>query len=257
MKIGPILLINLLLTGSALFVYDTVKGDPEPVRAPAISMIDSGGEITDVDDSSPVELIGNGGQMALARIKAQEKEIASIKELLAKLQAGGSARTVVNEDGTTSPAPMASLDLPDVVGDEKPVYDEQLIKNFRSLWDAAEAQRREERITEGLQRQLDRLGVKLDDTQTKGVIDATKGMREKMRDVFTSMRGRGSDDGAREEMQASMEELRGEYSKTIYSLVPAAEAEKIVEGMSNNRGWGRSTFAGGDGGNRRGGGRGR
>ncbi len=247
MKIGPILLINLLLTGSALFVYDTVKSDSEPTQTHTTTMIDGDGEVTDVDDSAPVELIGNGGQMALARLKAQEKEIASIKTLLAKLQAGGKSAPVFNEDGTPA-APMASIDLPDVVGDEKPVYDDQLIKNFRSLWDAADAQRREERITEGIQRQLDRLGVSLDETQTKGVIDATKGLRDKMRQVFTSMRGRGSDDGAREEMQAGMEELRGEYSKTIYSLVPAAEAEKIVEGMSSNRGFGRSSF----GGNRRG-----
>ena len=253
MKIGPILLINLLLTGSAIFVYDTIKGDPEPVTTTTTAMIDEDGTVTEVADNTPVELIGNGGQMALVRLKAQEKEIASIKALLAKLQAGGSAPLVVSEDGTPV-APMASLDIPDVVGDEKPVYDEQLIKNFRALWDAAEAQRREERITEGLQRQLDRLGVSLDESQTKDVIDATKGMRGKMREIFTSMRGRGSDDGAREEMQASMEELRGEYSKTIYSLVPAAEAEKIVEGMSSNRGWGRTAFGGS---NRRGGGRGR
>ena len=73
MKIAPVLLINLLLTCSALFIYDTIKSDSEPMQTHMTTMIDGDGEVTEVDDSAPVELIGNGGQMALTYTQMQRR----------------------------------------------------------------------------------------------------------------------------------------------------------------------------------------
>ena len=71
--------------------------------------------------------------------------------------------------------------------------------------------------------------------------------RDKMR---SSWRALGTADLTREERRAQFATMRDEYQQTLYSLVPAAEADTIVQGMSRyaarpERGPGRGGRGGG------------
>lgn len=234
MKLGPILLLNALITGAAIFTYDVVKGDAAPADTPTYEM----GMTADPapktgDDYTPEpSLQGIGDEVWRAKVGKHEAEIASLKELLAKLTAkGGSSAAASGSDG-----PVASLDLPIVnEGDEDPEFDEDTLRSLRKMMEQVEQQRRNERVVEGVKRQLDRLGIELSDDQEKGVIDATMGYRTKMGQMWREL-PRGNDDETREKRKEAFDGLREEYSKTVYSLVPAADAEKIVGGMGRSTG---------------------
>ena len=79
---------------------------------------------------------------------------------------------------------------------------------------------------------------------------ATLSFREKTRNMWRNL-PRGADDESREKRREAMEGMREEYSKTVYSLVPSADAEKIVNSMGRGMGF-SSRMRGGDGNGRRG-----
>ena len=213
-------------------------------------------EYVSIDMDEPEEfaaepqLAGYGLEALDARVAKLERENKALKALL---QAAGAE---VSDDGMLSVSSSdgdTPFELPVVrEGDELADvdFDEQFLRSFRAAMEKVETERRQERVVDGLNRQLDRLGVELNDSQRDSVIESTMGFREKTRSLWREL-PRGSDDESRESRRQAFEAVREEYSTTIFNLVPSAEAEKIVEGMG--RGIGFSSRRGdGMGGGRRG-----
>ncbi len=249
MKLGPILLLNVLIAGSAVFSYHMIAGpeakdDNSGYEAPMSGEFEV--DEPEVATQEPA-LRGVGDEVYRDKVMSLETEVASLKALLAKITVKSTRPTA---DGTTSTGgPTAALELPVVEeGEENPEFDDATLRSLRAMMEQVEQQRRQERIEQGLQRQLDRLGVELSDDQEKAVIQATVGFRDKTRNMWRNL-PRGGDDEAREKRREAMDTMREEYSKTVYSLVPAESAEKIVNSMG--RGMGFSSR--GDMGGRRGG----
>lgn len=250
MKLGPILLLNVLIAGGAVFTYHMVAA-PSPSTPssgyPEVMTVDTG-PVEDAGTEAYVPepaLQGVGDEVYRKKVEKLEKELASMKALLAGMTAkGGTTDGSGSERGA-----MPAIELPVVEeGVEEPAFEDDTLRSFRALLEQVEQQRRDERIKDGLKRQLDRLGVELSEQQEQAVIQATVGFRDKTRDMWRNL-PRGADDQAREKRREAMETMREEYSKTVYSLVPAADAEKIVNSMG--RGMGFSTRMGGRDGGRR------
>ena len=252
MKLGPILLLNVLIAGGAVFSYHMVAGP-----APATDNTGYGDEmsvdpepIADVETDYVAEpaLQGVGDEVYRNKVEKLEKELASMKELLASLQVKGGK---VSIEGGSGGAAMPAIEMPIVEeGEEDPEFTDDTLRSFRAMMEQVEQQRRDERIQEGLKRQLDRLGVELSEDQEQAVMKATLDFRQKTRNMWRGL-PRGADDESREKRREAMEGMREEYSKTVYSLVPAADAEKIVNSMGRGMGF-SSRMRGGDGNNRRG-----
>ncbi|MDJ0976789.1 MAG: hypothetical protein QNJ98_20200 [Planctomycetota bacterium] len=251
MKLGPILLLNVLIAGGAVFSYHMVAG-------PAPATDNSGYEEDMSVDPEPIAnvetdyveepaLQGVGDEVYRKKVETLEKELASMKELLASLQVKGGSAAPSGSNGSSMPA----LEMPIVEeGEEDPEFTEDTLRSFRAMMEQVEQQRRDERIQEGLKRQLDRLGVELSEDQEQAVMKATLSFREKTRNMWRSL-PRGADDESRDKRREAMEGMREEYSKTVYSLVPAADAEKIVNSMGRGMGF-SPRMRGGDGNSRRG-----
>lgn len=253
MNIGQVLLLNVLLVGAGIFTYDVIKGDSAPADTPdyEASIGATAPEAGPTDDYTPEPALQGGAETAnRGRIEKLENELASMKELLAKLSVKGANTAAVGSDG-----PVASIDLPVVdEGDENPEFTDDSLRSLRAMMEKVEQQRRDERIVEGMKRQLDRLGLELSDDQEQAVIKATMDYRNKQRQMWRDL-PRGNDDETREKRREAFESTREEWSKTVYSLVPSGDAEKIVSGMSGRSTGGfdmRRRGGGGDGAARRG-----
>lgn len=231
-----VILISVLTVSAGLLVYDTVREDPQPrLAAPEVYT-----PVLDGDEDGELEpepyLEGYGIEALSARVDKLAREYQALKQAL---EAAGAK---VGEDGMLSAGPSRpgdGLELPvvDEGADGDSVdFDEQFLRSFRTALERVEADRREERVVSGLDRQLDRLGVQLDESQRESVIQSTMNFREKTRSLWQEL-PRGSDEESRERRRSAFETLREEYSTTIYSLVPTAEAEKIVDGMGRGIGF--------------------
>ena len=103
---------------------------------------------------------------------------------------------------------------------------------------------REEAQRQRFDTRLAQLDVSLTPDQQTAVYGATQKFQEKRRQMFRDVRRSvGADlrteegrQKLRDEMQQAGDTLKEGYSTTIYSLVPTAEAEKIVNGMANSGG---------------------
>lgn len=231
-----VILISVLTVSAGLLVYDSVREEPLPrVEAPEVyTPILDGDEDRDFEPEPYLE--GYGLDALALRVDKLERENRALKEALT------AAGAKVGDDGTISPGSISAgsgFEMPVVdegVDADAVAFDEQFLRSFRTALERVESDRREERVVSGLNRQLDRLGVQIDESQRDSVIQSTVDFREKTRSLWRDL-PRGSDDDSRERRRAEFEKLHDAYSTTIYSLVPTAEAEKIVDGMGRGIGF--------------------
>ena len=233
MNPGIVILISLLSVTAGLVVYDTIRAD-DPVQAPINDVYDGSVTADPNERFEPEpELKGLGFESLMVRVDRLERENEALKALLSKAHVGKIA-----SDGSISPAgDTPAFELPVVAeGESETDFDEDFMRSFRAAMEKVETDRRRERVLDGLNRQLDRLGVELSDDQRKQVVDSTLSYRERTREMWREL-PRGSDEATREERRQAFEVVRDEFSTTIYNMVPSAEAEKIVEGMGRGIGF--------------------
>lgn len=252
MKLLPILLVNMLVTGGGLVIYDQLRDDA-PAQTPSED-VELSLEPELIEDTTTrveqAELIGSGTDSLFRDLEKQKREIAELRGLVAKLVKSGGDISAI-EGGTAGPLP--SMELPDLPEDAEPEdFDERTIRVLRQHLDEIERQRRQERVVEGINRQLERLGVELSDTQRDDVVAATVTMRDKIRDVWRN--ARGLDEEGRAALREEMTKVQDEYKTSLYNFLPASDADKIVEGMGNGGGRAFGMTGGRRGGGPRGGG---
>lgn len=252
MKLLPILIVNLVTVGAGIFVYDQMR---EP---------DSGDVTYNESTTQYVEERGtsgpslSGATVSQADFHALEAQVASLTEALARRHA---ARAGSSEGGTDGAA-AASIDLSPVEGadpetGEGGTFDEKTLKTLQAYMAEIRDREQERRRREGVERRLDRLGLDLSKEQTDGIVDASLAYQSKRRETFRNTpRGDVSTEEGRarwaEEVRKATDTLKENFSTTVYSLVPAAEAEKVVEALSNGGARRRGMGLGGDRGGRRG-----
>ncbi len=236
MNIATYLLLTVPLVGGSLYVYDNRRSQPRPAY-------DEG---ADLQVPAPrAEPKSEAGPMLQGDPTLQiERVVRETVERMLKERTGGagggtaSVRTEVRAGETPSSITLPevpAIDVPGgVAGTEGPQarFDEGTVKVLRTYMDEIQRREREERQVQMVNGQLDRLSVSLTDSQKKGVVDATLTYQRQVRDA---LRGVPPGQENREARTKAVQDVREQYSKTIYDLVPAAEAEKIVNGMG--QGW--------------------
>ena len=247
MKILPILLINLVVTGGALVIYDQMQSEGDGT-AYDMSAPD-GVELADIE-TRLARLEGTEGQPGLAGA-GDETLLRRVEALEARAGTSPSASgSTGGSDGETMArgpdgGPITSF------SEEGDVSDAE-VSRFRKLMDAANEQRRLEREREQLANLLDRLEISMDDKQQEQYLSARRDRQRKVGEMFRNMR-RGPDvdrEQMMEQINQGRTKINEEFAVTINKFLPSGDAAKLVEHEGSNR-WG-TAFRGDRG--RRGGG---
>jgi hypothetical protein len=235
MKFGVFLLLQVLVTGAAVFAYDAIRDRNTPtVEAPRpADIVRERPEVV----QTPT-LAGTGWSELLRRVEALE----------AKPSAGthvgvipGITEVPDASSGVTGlPTEATAPETGDGAAPALTQFDEKQIAKFRLLLDEVEKRRREERQLENFRDLMKRIEVNLTAEQEKGVIAARTAYGEKRAEMFRTIRTEGRTDGNRtdggrtaagdrESRQAMAKDLRDEYGRALEAVVPAADAQKILD----------------------------
>lgn len=235
MNVGTYLLLTVPLVGGSLYAYDNL-------RSPAAPTVVESGTLSVPPVRPEPRPAGDGPTLSGDPTAQTEKLVrALVEQALRDLRGKASAAPgagVVAADGAPPAATVPLIDLgPEPLPGSDGVghYDEKTLKVFRAYLNEAQRLEREERMAEMIGSNLDRLGVSLNDTQRKSVVDITMRYQNQRREAFRTLPP-GQDN--REARQKASQEAHEAYSKAIYDAVPAAEAEKIVNAMGQFRGGG-------------------
>lgn len=244
MNVGTYLLLTVPLVGGSLYAYDSLRKDPV-----------GGGEPAAYAPSAPrteVRVV-EGPSLQGDPTAATERIVRQMMErYLAELKGAGSAPAAGVVPGGEGAAGGGAVQPPIDLGDE-PVptgdgsgaaFDERTLKVFRAYLDEAQRREREENLRTSINGNLERLGVSLTDSQRKAAVDLTvKYWRERREAMQAIPPGQQS----REARTKAGQDALAAYTKALNDALPAAEAQKIVEGLGQFGGGGRG-FDGGGGG---------
>jgi hypothetical protein len=231
LKLGPYLLMNILLVGGGIFAYDALKGEPA-----------HGGSGGSYDYASePIgPSAGAGGDIRARNVDRRLDGLeAALKRIETRLAAGLAARPSAPRDAdpeggeAVDPGGGGSATLPgfsgrDIVDTDNPVFDDETVKTLSAYMDEIARRKNEERQRKRIQAELDRIGVELDEALASRVVDESLAFQERARQLLTSQRF-GRDEEGRAERQAAMAGIAEEYKATINRLVPSEQATLIIE----------------------------
>ena len=232
MKLSTVF-VQVALVAAGILVYDQVRGsDPIESMGPETPVVRIEAPPPAEAPLPPVVLEGKGVGVLVERQGEFDRRLADLEKRL-------KSRTVAVTDAGYRPSSTGATDRPeegktfvDENGNTRRFGDAD-VAWFRSLKGEVDAIERRERYVQMFDRQLDRLGVSLTEEQQAKVVDQTIAFRTKVRDA-----GRDAAGKSQEERKAAMDVLREEYSQTVYTLVSAGDAEKIVESMGRYPGYG-------------------
>lgn len=246
MKLATIF-VQVALVAVGILVYDHLRTDDADIQEPPdTEVVRTITETPALEEAPPpIVLEGTGVASMIQRQGELERRLDEMEKWLA------SKVTVVQDVSGYRPAGAGSADP---AASEDPVaaegegrereFGEKDIAWFRDLKKQVEDIERHERYVEVYGRQLDRLEVVLTPLQRTQVIEGMIAYRNKQRDLFRQM---GTQNMSREQREEALGKLQEEYNQTVYSLVPSAEAQKIIDSMSRNRSFGSRMRPGGGG----------
>lgn len=236
MNVATYLLLTVPLVGGSLYVYDQVRSPARPAYE----------ETGDLHVPAPrAEPKNETGPMLQGDPTPQIERLVreTVERMLKDRTGGAGGGTAASRTEVLSGEAPASISLPQapaidvpggVEGTEGPQarFDEDTVKVLRSYMDEIQRREREERSVRMVNGQIDRLSVALTDSQRKGVVDATLKYQAQVRDALRAVPPGQENRDARTK---AVQDVREQYSKVLYDILPAAEAEKIFNGMG--QGW--------------------
>jgi hypothetical protein len=194
--------------------------------------------------------------LALAsQLKDLKNQLAELQArnaaLAAALPAGAAGGTGTATDAGSGGSSTASP-LPPIVGmpipsDLSAPIPEDTLKAFRRISDEVDKIRTAEQQAKRLKDDLTRAGVSLTPEQEAALAKVQSTYTEKIRELYRG--GGGATDADRAALVAQRDAIRAAYEAEIRTVVPAADADKIIETVSRGGfrggGAGRNLVGGG------------
>ena len=221
-------LLNVVLIAGGLFLYHTFVGAPAPAASTGEYSHLEGDDLLDSPQDLPDPvMLDSGAERALSRRNAEgiadlKREIATLLARRGAAGSGGSDEPFASGKDGGLPA-MSDLDQVDA---EDPTFDDRTLRTIEAYMDEINRRKAEARNRTRLDGELTRLGVDLSDDQRASVIEATVGYQKKARDLM--QRNWPRDEAGKTARKEAFGKLKDEYTATIQTLVPTAEAEKIT-----------------------------
>jgi hypothetical protein len=248
MKLGPQLLITMLLVAGGIFIYETMRSDSAVGGAAGGYELRPDGVGGSRGPAAGTAQLDGGGETLLAeqnagRLERLERRLATLQEELARLRRA--PRGAAAAGGTGVPA----MDPRDIVNADDPRFDDGTLATIAAYFDEINRRKTVERERLRIGTELDRKGIMLSETQKTAIVEQTMAYQDRAREALTSS-GYPRDEAGRLERQQAFEALQAEYEATIRRLVPDEEkAGKILESRIARRVgfFGRMPGTGGDG----------
>ncbi|MDJ0523162.1 MAG: hypothetical protein QNJ90_13920 [Planctomycetota bacterium] len=238
MKLLPILLINAVLVGGGIVIYDQLRDE-----GPATSYEASGVDPVEVQNLRDRIAALEGRTPGLKATGIDSNLLARLEKLEGRLASREPMRSSAPDQPSSSGSTDGGMAMPELAEGEEPARED--VQRFRRMMEAAEQLRREERERERLLASLKDLEITLSEKQTDQLMTATRDYRRKIgemwRTAFSGARGPDGDrEAAREKARQGMESLREDFAVTINKFIPSGDAQKIVEniGRVGGRGFG-------------------
>jgi len=175
-----------------------------------------------------------------ASLKEVSTRQAELEAKLAALSAAGapSAPGATGAGASTTPG----TPLPPVVGipippDSTQPFTEDQLSAFRRMSDEVDKRKAAEQQARRLKDDLTRAGVSLTPEQEAQLGKLQASFVDKIRELYRG--GGGASEADRQALVAQRDALRAQYENDIRSIVPAADADKIVEAMNRGGGFSR------------------
>ena len=225
MKLLPILLINLVVTGGAILIYDQTR--PAPPAKPVVeletkditALVDAVAAALEVDE--PAELRGDGGQESLLR------RLLAIEARIAKL---GTAPAVVPD--TADPAEEVATPVAPMVEGEP--SDEELEK-FRRLQKAARERDWMAKRAARVDKVLAKAGLTLSGKQRDQLIRAERAFNDRFNEIWGEAKQSGAAQGDAADWSTIIREtnqtIQAEFTERINTFLPQADAEAVSAAM--------------------------
>jgi hypothetical protein len=159
-----------------------------------------------------------------------------VRGLEARLGALPAAGAAMGDGEGTEPgaAPVLPIPLPATIAPAADgTFNDDQVANFRRLQEEVDRRKSEEAQAERVKRELARAGVTLTPEQETAVMRLQQAYSTKMREIFRG--GPGINDADRQAALQQRDALRTQYEADLRAVVPAQDADKIVEAM--RRGW--------------------
>lgn len=247
MKLPLILLLSALMTGTGIFVYDTVRADRRIDHEEAVvadrSQLEARVKALEermVDHGPELRAIGNEDLMD--RIVALETQLRATRAAAPASHGAGDAI----DRGAPGDNLASRVDGDTDLGEgDVAALDERDVERVKRLMEAAELKRRQEWAARRLDRTLERLEIDLSEDDKKRVMEAQDAFRSTLRDAFRNAGGPGEPN---EEMRTVMETARAEFTTTLESFLPSSDAEQLAQAMARPGGRRGPTGGGGGGG---------
>lgn len=188
-------------------------------------------------DSLRGSSVSSSEGLALAnRLKEMQARIAELEAKNAALAAAvpaapGAAPATDTSGGALYPVPG----VPPISTDVSQPIPTETIAAFRRISDEVDKIKTAEQQAKRLKDDLARAGVTLSPEQEAAVGKLQQAYTEKIRSLYRE--GAGSTDADRQALVAQREALRTQYEVEIRAVVPASDADKIVEAMSRGGGF--------------------
>ena len=226
MKLLPALLLNLVVAGGAVLVYDQVRS-PD---APTASGLEDGAETSDLEarlaaleSSKPVALRTDGAsESMLRRIEALESRLAELG------RAPTSSEPAADNEAPERRQPVASGD---------PSEDE--LERFRRLQKAARQQDRRDKQVQRIDNLLAKAGVRLSAKQRDRVIAAQEAFSPRFSAIWTEAKsnaGDGRDVDWTTLIRETNQTIQREFSTQLGAFLPQADADAVSAALYPDRG---------------------
>jgi hypothetical protein len=161
-------------------------------------------------------------------VKELGLQVKDLQDRLAALPAPAAAASGPSGAGPATTALPSTFD-PAADGS----FSESQVATFRKMMEEVDRRRTEEAQADRVRRELSRAGVNLTPEQEASVLKLQERYAAKMRELFRN--GMGNNEAERQASLAQRDALRTQYENELRNVVPASDADKIVEAM--RRGW--------------------
>jgi hypothetical protein len=179
------------------------------------------------------ESLLRGAAVSSSEALALASQLKELRTRLTELEARPVAAAPVPGDSTppggatgsyTPPPPVVGIPIPP---DATTPFSEEQLTAFRRMADEVEKRKDAEQRAQRLKRDLATAGVSLTSDQEAALLKVQETYTERMRELYRS--GGGSTDADRQAIVAKRDELRTQFANDVRNVVPASEADKIIE----------------------------
>lgn len=229
MKLLPVLLLNIVVAGAAVVVYDQVRSTDAP----------QGGDLdTATVDTSALEArlaaLESREQPMLQAEGSDPRALARLEAFERRLRALETRSPASREQDPEEEDPQPARELPIMAAEGDPTPEE--VSRFRKLQKASHRQVRRQKVSRRLAAVVDKLGISLTEDQQEQLVDAYADFEPRRSEMWQEAKSTAAAEGEDADWDRVIREtssrIRRAFVDEIDDFIPSADAESIAGALN-------------------------